>query len=237
MRDGGGAARRVVCVHGAGGGGWEWGIWARVLGAHGHAVLAEDLVAAEGGLAATRFADYREQVLRWCAASPMPAVLVGASLGGLLALSAAAHAGVAALVLVNPLPPSGNAARAAPWPELVPWARERSFASTRRALPDADDAARFHAFRRWRDESGTVLNEAHAGVGADVPRCPMLVLASAHDGTVPPAASRTLAYRLGADFELVADASHVGVLLGRRAARAAERVAGWLAARLSAGAV
>lgn len=61
MRDGGRRAR-VVCVHGAGGGGWEWSIWARGLAVAGFDVLAPDLVPAHGGLAATRLADYREQV-------------------------------------------------------------------------------------------------------------------------------------------------------------------------------
>ena len=97
MRD---RARVAVCVHGAGGGGWEWTIWARVLAARGWRVVAPDLLPAADGLAATALADYRAQVLAWCAqASPSP-LLVGASLGGLLALSIAAQANARALVLV-----------------------------------------------------------------------------------------------------------------------------------------
>ena len=34
------ASRTAVFVHGAGGGGWEWGVWARVFAAEGWAVLA-----------------------------------------------------------------------------------------------------------------------------------------------------------------------------------------------------
>ena len=54
-------------------------------------------------VAATRLQDYQAQVRAALAALPRPRVLVGASLGGLLALDAAE--GADAVVLVNPLPP------------------------------------------------------------------------------------------------------------------------------------
>jgi pimeloyl-ACP methyl ester carboxylesterase len=235
MRDRQAGSVRVACVHGAGGGGWEWGIWARVFGAHGLGVLAPDLVAGEAGLAATRFADYRAQVVAWCRAAPHGAILVGASLGGLLALAAAEEAGPAALVLVNPLPPSaGAAAVQAPRAGVVPWGSARSLTGTRRAMPDADDAACAYAFRRWRDESAAVLDDAQAGIDIAAPGCPVLVLASENDGDVAPAASRALANRLAGDFASIAHASHVGPLLGRQAAHCAERVCDWLCTRAAA---
>lgn len=230
MRDGQAGAGRVVCVHGAGGGGWEWAIWARVLGTRGHEVCAPDLMPAARGLAATRFEDYRAQVLDWCRGRPDAPVLVGASLGGLLALTVVREVQASALVLVNPLQPSGLV-DSLPSPAVVPWRSRRTFASTRRAMPDADDAARMHAFRRWRDESGAVLDEARAGVAIEAPACPVLVFASEHDDDVPVASSGLLAATLEADFETITGASHVGPLLGRSAARTAERVADWLAQR------
>ena len=77
---------------------------------------APDLVPAASGLASTRFEDYRSQVIAWSRdpqerGSGCPRVLVGASLGGLLALSVAAEIEAAALVLVNPMPPAGIIAR------------------------------------------------------------------------------------------------------------------------------
>jgi len=228
MRDG---VPVAVCVHGAGGGGWEWAIWSRVLAARGWHVVAPDLLPAAGGLAATALADYRAQVLAWCAqASPSP-LLIGASLGGLLALSVAAQANARALVLVNPLPPSGLPADR-PSAPIVRWRGARRFASTRRAMPDADDAARLFAFRGWRDESGRVLDEARRGLAIEAPNCPVLVVASEGDSDVPCASSRRLAQDVGADFRIVADASHVGPLLGRSAAGVAEDVADWRYLRL-----
>lgn len=229
------AGGTIVCVHGAGAGGWEWGIWARVFNVHGFDVIAPDLMPLAAGLAATEFADYREQVVAWCGASSARPVLVGASLGGLLALSAAEEVEPLALVLVNPVPPRGiPGMRARTWPAIATWSRERSLGGTRGAMPDSDDAARMYAFRRWRDESGAVLNAAQNGIDCAVPRCPILVLASADDTDVPPATSRALATWLGADFELVQQASHVGPLLGRAAPRVAEGVCGWLQGRLAA---
>lgn len=219
-------ALRAVCVHGAGGGGWEWTIWARVFAALGWDVAAPDLRPAAAGLAATGVGDYLDQVGAWVA--PTPDLLVGASLGGLLALAVALARPPRALVLVNPLPPQGRgtaSSHAAVWPDVVPWGRTRSLAGTRRALPDADAAACLWAWRRWRDESGRVLREA-AGVDAAAPSCPVLVLASRGDVDVPMQSSRSLAQRLDADF-LAVDASHVGPLLGRQAGRIAAQVAVW----------
>lgn len=234
MRENGARQAVAVCVHGAGGGGWEWGIWGRVLAVAGFAVVAPDLVPAEGGLARTRFPDYRSQVADWCRGVDGPVVLIGASLGGLLALAVAHEIHPAALVLINPLPPAGVLARPlhAEYPLLVPWTSQRSLAATRRSMPDADDAACLHALRRWRDESGTVLNEARDGITIDVPRCASLVLASELDRDVPGAAMRALAIRLSADFRLIPGASHVGPLLGREAAGVAERTADWLCERI-----
>lgn len=226
MRDGAGAA--VVCVHGAGGGGWEWIVWARALALDGFEVLAPDLMPATGGLAATRLDDYRRQVAAWCDGAGSGCMLVGASLGGLLALAVARAAGARALVLVNPLPPAGLASRRAASPPVIPWRREATLRGTRAAMPDADHAAQVFAFRRWRDESGAVVDEACAGLVVDPPGCPVLVIASERDEDVPFEASRALADTLGADFECVRSASHVGPLLGTQAPAVAARASDWL---------
>jgi pimeloyl-ACP methyl ester carboxylesterase len=229
MRDERVPARTVVCVHGAGGGGWEWGIWARSFAVSGRGVLAPDLMPAAGGLAATHLADYRAQVAAWCHASRAGAVdLIGASLGGLLALIVAREVHARSLVLVNPMPPAGLPAPTAQSPAVIRWRSGASLHGTRCAMPDADHASCAYAFRRWRDESGAVLDEARAGLVVDPPGCPVLVIASEHDLDVPPESSRALAAMLGADFECIAGASHVGPLLGHCAARTAARVADWL---------
>lgn len=221
----------LVCVHGAGGGGWEWRIWQRVAAARRLEVLAPDLLPAAGGLAATCFADYRAQVQGWCAqaAAHGPFAMVGASLGGLLALAVAAAAKPAALVLVNSMPPAGVAGMPvhAPRPAVVPWARQRSIEGTRRAMPEADAAACLYAFRHWRDESGRVLDEA-AGIAVEAPACPLLVLAGGADADVPPAVAHALGERFGGRVRLIEGMGHLGPLLGRNAAAVAVDALDWM---------
>jgi len=226
-----GRIRRAVLVHGAGGGGWEWNVWRRVFAAHGFQVEALDLRPTDAGLESTGLDDYAGQVRDALTKSPGPSVLVGASLGGLLAMACAEAAD--ALVLVNPLPP-------APWserlprresPGVVPWRRDARLASTRRALPDSDDATALFAFRRWRDESGAVLRQAHAGLLLDAPTCPTLCIASAQDEDVPPDLTAEFARAWEADLLRVASPGHVGPLLGRDAAPVATQAAAWVSTR------
>ncbi len=219
----------VLCVHGAGGGAWEWNIWRRVFAAHGWPVSALDLQSAATGLAATHLQNYVQQVAVWAHAASA-SVLIGASLGGLFALDVAARVDARALVLINPLPPAQVSPRIAArdYPDVVRWGSRRSLASTQRAMPDADDAARLYALRRWRDESGAVLREASAGVPITWPQCPVLVLASECDADVPPETSRALAAQCNAEFRLLPGASHVGPLLGTTAHAAARMTLDWI---------
>lgn len=227
----------ALLVHGAGGGGWEWRVWEAVWRAHGVATRAPDLRPCAQGIAATGLRDYAAQVRQAIEALPRPRALVGASLGRLLA---ALHADAAdALVLVNPLPPSPwqRWLPARDWPDVVPWRREARLASSLRALADADAASVLFAFRHWRDESGAVLRDAHAGIEAARPACPVLAMASARDDDVPPAATRELAAAWQADFIASAATTHVGPLLGRSAAADAAQAVAWVNARLRGGRV
>lgn len=233
---------RALFVHGAGGGAWEWAIWRRVFIAQGWRAEAHDLTPAEEGIARTQLHDYVQQVESWARRGAenrthdaLPrAVLVGASLGGLIALLAARRVEPAALVLVNPLPPIGILPRPVreDWPDVVAWGSARSFASTRRAMPDADDAARWLAYRRWRDESGAVLREAVRGVAVDAPSCPTLVLSSEHDSDVSPASGRALAEAYAAEFRLLYEMNHLTPLLGRAAYSVAQSVVDWCASAI-----
>ena len=221
----------ALLLHGAGGGGWEWNAWRGVFAASGIEAVAPDLQPATNGLAGTTFDDYLRQARAALVALPRPRAVIGASLGGLLAMACSGEAD--ALVLVNTLPPLPWSAQlpARDWPDVVPWRREARLASTRRALPDSDDATTLFAFRHWRDESGAVLREAHAGIGMAKPACPVLCVVSAKDEDVPPALTHALAYEWHADLMQAPSPSHVGLLLGRCAPAMAARAAAWLSAR------
>lgn len=218
----------VLMIHGAGGGGWEWTVWRAVFEARGLRVIAPDLGPGPEGLAATSFDDYRAQVDAALQALPRPRALVGASLGGLLAIEAAPAAD--ALVLVNPLPPAPwhAALQARCWPDIVAWGTGARLAGTRRALPDADAVTALHALHGWRDESGAVMCDAFAGRAAAVPAIPTLCMASRRDDDVPPTITRALADAWDADFAWSEARSHVGPLLGESAAHSAGLAAQWL---------
>ncbi len=226
-------ARSVVLLHGAGGGAWEWALWRGVFEACGWRVQTPDFRPAIDGLERTGLADYLDQARAARAAAGPDAVLVGASLGGLIALQLAGESPPPALVLVNPLPPAPWHALlpARTWPARIPWGRERSLLGTRRSLFDADEATCLEAFRQWRDESGRVLREACAGLALARPACPALVQISLDDADVPPAASLALAEALGADLLRLPATSHVGPLLGRHATRCAAQAVEWLNGR------
>jgi len=222
-------AASTIFIHGAGGGAWEWNVWARVFSARGFIVSAPSLAPLVSGLPQTRLIDYSQQVRDLALAIPGPRILVGASLGGLLALMNADLAD--ALVLVNPLPPQ-------PWhsqlparkyyPDVIPWRHDASLAGTRRSLFDADDAACLFAFRHWRDESGRVMDEALSGMTVPIPRCRTLMMVSGYDDDVPLAASLAMAQGMGADTIRLPKASHVGPLLGRQSAIVALQAVAWL---------
>ena len=223
--------RSALMVHGGGGGGWEWNIWTGVFEAGRVRAVAPDLQASADGLAATGLDDYAAQVRAALAALPRPRALVGASLGGLLALECAGDAD--ALVLVNPLPPAPWHAQLPrrEWPDVIPWQRDARLTGTRRALPDADEATALFAFRHWRDESGRAMREAYAGRPLAPPACPALYVASMVDDDVPPALTTALASEHGATLLRASAVSHVGPLLGRGAANCAGQVLAWLSAR------
>jgi pimeloyl-ACP methyl ester carboxylesterase len=221
----------ALFVHGAGAGGWEWNAWRGAFAASGLQTAAPDLVPSPLGLENTGFVDYLQQVRDSVRDLPRPRALIGASLGGLLAAAASDDAD--ALVLVNPLPPSPWHAQlpAREWPDTVPWRRDARLSSTRRALPDADDATALFAYRHWRDESGAVMRAAHAGVALERPACPVLCIASRLDEDVPPSLTAALALAWQADLLRAPAISHVGPLLGRHAADLAVQVLAWLSAR------
>jgi pimeloyl-ACP methyl ester carboxylesterase len=99
-------------VHGAGGGGWEWARCGRHV-FDGRAMARVDTrpdAGRPGGLVQRRsLADYERPGARTGSVSVCNRrLIIGASLGGLLALSCAAEvASAARLVLVNPMPPPG----------------------------------------------------------------------------------------------------------------------------------
>ena len=226
----------VLFLHGAGAGGWEWRIWREIFAADGYACRCPDLKPSADRLSETGFADYLEIAAAELQDWTRPGVVIGASLGALLALSLNQRAGVAAdrishLVLINPHPG---------WPESeqmpalraavdgrVDWGRRSRLVNTRRSLADADEASCLLAFRHWRDESQRVLVEARSQRIEAPLRIPALWLACDDDHDVPPALGHSMADRLGGQ-RLLLSGDHLSPLIGKQAPAVARQVLAWL---------
>ncbi|MCE7988331.1 MAG: alpha/beta fold hydrolase [Caldilinea sp. CFX5] len=221
----------AVMIHGAGGGGWEYVRWQPIFTAAGYAVIANDLLPAADGLLITTFDDYCHQVRTWLPPQQR-IILIGASMGGILALKVAAAIQPAALVLVNSVPPAGVGAprTGKSYPPIVQWANG-PLEDTRSALFDSDEATIQWAWPRWRDELGAVLNAMAAGIPVQRPTCPTLVVLGEQDTDIPYQTGLALATWAGADVLLYHGMSHVGPLLSRRAAEVARMVVTWCQSR------
>lgn len=217
----------AIMIHGAGGGGWEYARWQPVFTAAGYQVIANDLGSAAGGLHTTTFDDYYQQVRDWLPSTGR-IILIGASMGGLLALKMAEIVQPTALVLVNSVPPAGvgTPRTSKSYPAVVRWANG-PLEETRSALFDSDEATIQWAWPRWRDESGAVLNAMAAGLPVQPPPCPTLVVLSEQDSDIPYQTGLALATWAGADLLLYHGMSHVGPLLSRRAGEVAQMVVTW----------
>lgn len=218
----------VVMIHGAGGGGWEYDHWKPVFERAGYRVVAKDLMPASGGLAQTRFEDYLRQVQFWRPPAGK-VILVGASMGGILALKSAQLESPSAMVLVNSTTPFGVGPKyvGQQAPPVIRWANG-PLKETEDAMPDSSRQTILWAWKRWRDESGAVVNEIRKGIPVSKPVCPTLVVIGEADTDIPPATSRALAKWAGADIHSYPGMSHVGPLMGTRSWQVASNIVNWL---------
>lgn len=218
----------AVLIHGAGGGGWEYRTWEPVLGQLGFVVIAKDLMPTKGGLAKTTLSDYVLQVESWIPKRRGKTLLVGASLGGGIALEVAKRVRVDGVVLVNSVLPKGLADPN--WskdiPDVLKWANG-PYKETVDAMPDSDEPTRKFAWKRWRDESGAVMRAVRGGRTYERPRCPLLFVISRKDFDIPPDLSEKWSKEWGADAMVYANMSHVGPLLGRRSSEVGDMVGRW----------
>eukprot|EP01036_Dinobryon_divergens_P026352 gene26352-34988_t len=261
----------VFLIHGAGGASWEWDTWIAVYAIEYRTKYLNlrplDLLPSDRGLEYTSFDDYIDQVKKKIAFSS-DFVLVGASMGGIIALKVAEILHPKALVIVssslpgdliadrNSLPPFPSIIRWAPSlplstssstcnttvtataSSISPVSDDQLLLDTVKALPDSTRDMHLYAWKRWRDESGLVMNQICSGDGILIDYsllatdCPRLAVIPEEDDTIPAAAQQLLATRLGADTLRFAHMSHVGPLLSVRAAEVAVSVFDWIHRRI-----
>ncbi len=219
--------RPLVCIPGAFCGGWAFDALRPGWEAAGHEVTTLTLPGHGAGetAAGRSLTDYARAAGQAC---PEGAVLVGHSLGGLVAQLAAVRARPAGLALLAPSPAWGQPVtspvelasafalplwRGAYWLEAIApdWGVVREYTLDR--LPPAEAHA-LHA--RMTPESGRALFEMlnwwlDPTTASLVPASltvPALVLAGEHDRVHPPAATAQTAARLHAEHRVLPGLSH-----------------------------
>lgn len=218
-------------VHGAFCGGWIFEDFRKPFEAAGHEVIAPDLAGHDrdgkpAPIAGRSMADYAARVASLCAASPEPPVLIGHSMGGLVAQLAATRARVSRLILLAPSAPwgvSGNSLEEAAsalglyalgpyWLQAVDpdYRLARAYSFDRMERED-----RRAAFARMSPESGLALWQTlnwwlDPFMTTMVGRvdAPVLGVAGGRDVIHPPATVRQTIQRLGGQLEVMEAMSH-----------------------------
>jgi non-heme chloroperoxidase len=225
----------VILIHGSFCGPWTWDDFAARFRAAGYAVTAPALRYHDGtkppaALATTGLADYAADLEAAIAAMKSPPVLIGHSLGGLLAQMLAARREIAAAILLAPsapwgVPPStlfeiGVAQslmlRVGYWSAIL----EPNFdIAVAHSLDRFPKEARERLFARFVPESGRATFEVlHWGldmaraseVDARKVQCPLLFLAGSADRISPPGTVERAAalYKDQARCEIMPGMSH-----------------------------
>jgi pimeloyl-ACP methyl ester carboxylesterase len=220
-------------VHGAFCGGWAFEHFRAPFEAAGFKVLAPDLRGhgpdePAGRVAGVSMSDYADDIAALCNDQAGPPVLLGHSMGGLVAQLAARKARVSALVLLAPSPPWGVAtssfeeAATAFGVQIMgafssgAMAPDRSLMRTY-SLDRMAAAEREAAVARLRPESAAAIRETlnwwldpfmTTSVGPGPIGAPALVIAGQRDVVHAPATARATAERLGAAYEVMPGMSH-----------------------------
>lgn len=226
----------LVLLHGAANSARVWTFWQRELAARGWASYALDLRGHGGSsptdLSRTSMADYAADVGTLAAQLPQPSVLMGWSMGGLVAMMAAGAVEAAACVALAPSMPARRRDMTVELRAGTFGPEEYGIADRdpddQPSMPDLDREERLLALASLGPESRLARDERGAGVVIERIACPLLAVTGTDDRQWP--RERYDGLWLTADRLEVEGASHWGLVLSRRAlAQAAPAVVEWLA--------
>jgi pimeloyl-ACP methyl ester carboxylesterase len=225
-------------VHGAANSAVVWTYWQHELARLGYASYAIDLRghgdSTPADLSNTTMADYASDVRDLVGQMARPPVIVGWSMGGLVALMAAAPGGVAACICLEPSPPALELDESLPLRSGVFGAEEYGIAGAgpqdQPSMPDLDLKERAVALSSLGPESRRARDERKRGIVVGPLACPVLLVAGTGAGNK--AVGPDDALFPGADYCEATGASHWGLVLSRRTlAKMVPVVLRWLVAQ------
>ncbi|HEY9515621.1 MAG TPA: alpha/beta fold hydrolase [Gemmatimonadaceae bacterium] len=237
----------LLFVHGMFGGAWQFAEWQRHLAMMGYSSVAIDLRGHNGsrpvadiGKVSTH--EYVEDAMTTARTMGKP-VVVGHSMGGLIAQKLAEAGAVSAAVLLCSAPPKGISIASAAL--LIRQVKHASaILLSRPLLPDRSDAEalvlnhvppseRDALLERMVPESGRAAREMSLGaIAVDEQRvhCPVLSAGAGDDRFLPPRISRALAKKYGAEHREYAGHGHY--IVGEPGwERVADDLADWISAQ------
>jgi pimeloyl-ACP methyl ester carboxylesterase len=223
----------IVMVHGAFVGGWSFELFRKPFEAAGHEVFAPDLRghgahdSAEAVIGVS-IRDYARDIAEFCRTLKAPPILIGHSMGGLVAQLAARRVKPQALVLLAPSPSWGLAGWSLEEALTAFGAQMAGFLSNGAVEPSREVMRRVTLQRltvteaapilsRMRHESARAVRETlnwwldpfmTTSIGSGPLPSPSLVISGACDQVHPPASGRLVAERIGGAFHCAPDMCH-----------------------------
>ncbi|WP_234476717.1 alpha/beta hydrolase [Paraburkholderia nemoris] len=233
----------ILCIHGGCHASWCWAEHASVLASAGYDVHVPNWMGRGGSdsitddvLAKLTFFDVVEDMMKVTERFTVPPIIIGHSMGSMVAQLYAMNAAVHALVLLTPVVPSNIGAKPlelpvdfdSPWPPPpLEVAKQLFFQGL-----NEDECQRAYALL-VPESSRRVYDATRWSVSLDPSKIgmPTLVVSGALDLLTPPETGKALAHLYGAEYRLEPDHGH-NVLLGSSARRIAADVVKWLEGRV-----
>ena len=229
----------LVLIHGAANSAKVWTYWQRELATHGWISHAIDLRGhGESGrldLAYTSMQDYADDVHSVLKQLSQPPVVIGWSMGGLIAMMVASPESAIACVVLAPSAPAKqlDTSFTLRTGEFGPeeYGIKDSNPEDQPSMPDLDLEERIIALASLGNESRLARDERKAGIVIESLSCPLLIVTGTLDTAWP--RERYDEVRLDAEFHTAEGASHWGLVLNRRAlSTVVPVVSRWLASKM-----
>ena len=228
----------LVLIHGAANSAKVWTYWQRELAAHGCTSHAIDLRGhGESGrldLSHTSMQDYADDVHSVLTQMSQPPVVMGWSMGGLVAMMVASTGGAVACIAIAPSAPAKQVDTSITLRtgEFGPeeYGIKDSNPEDQPSMLDLDLEERIIALTSLGHESRLARDERKAGIVIKSLPCPLLIVTGTADTAWP--RDRYDGMQLGAEYQIAEGASHWGLVLNRRVlVTVVPEVLRWLASK------